>query len=645
MRREAAAWWRRGVAPSTVAAVAVVLVWLSWHDSPPPLTAAFGARDWVLVADVLEATDALAMAVREALTLALQQSRYVNVLPRERVIAALRRMERPTDAPLDEATGLDLCRRENAKVLLTPAVDAAGESFSVSVRALDSNGRLLFVERAQVQPGGDMLATVDAVAARVRKALGESLDQIAASRPLAQVTTPSLEALERYSRGVDQAARGELSDAEGSLRAALVADPDFAMAHLQLAGVQLKLGRRDGEREHLDAAYAHRSRLSDRERYLIEAAYAEHRDEFEQAERSLRTLVGLFPDDAVGRYELAQGLVATGKLAEAAAQFRATLRLDPYSAPAHSQLALVLAEDSRDTEALDIVAQARGRGLDTPNLRWAHGMALFGLVRLDDARRAFETMTTGSEEFERLLGDIYLTRLLIFQGQFAVATEKLEQAVRVDRFAGRPYPERIRRYLLGRLALLRGDRPGAVRQASEMIKGPDVRVEHLWHAGYLQVLADDLSAASDTLAKLAAVVAEHPNVFGRSNVLHLEGEIAVRRGLDGTELLRQSDAASPNTYARMRLAELAERRKDWREAITEWTRVVETRGAILRNGFAADHVVAVWRRAQNQVRVGDVAKAQPEYQRVIEIWQNGDDTADRRRVRDELDQLSVRRTP
>ena len=36
----------------------------------------------------------------------------LNVLPRDRVVAALQRMERPVDAVVDEATGLDLCRRE-----------------------------------------------------------------------------------------------------------------------------------------------------------------------------------------------------------------------------------------------------------------------------------------------------------------------------------------------------------------------------------------------------------------------------------------------------------------------------------------------------------------------------------------------------
>ena len=220
--------------------------------------------------------------------------------------------------------------------------------------------------------------------------LGESLDQIATSRPLAQVTTRSTDALERYSRAVDQAARGNLAEAEGSLRAALAADPAFAMAHFQLARVYLALGARSEEIQHVEAAYANRHRVTDRERYLIEAAYAEHRDEFERAERSLRTLVGLFPDDGAGRLELGLGLGTNGKLAEAAAQLREALRLDPYSALAYSQLALVLAVDNRNAEALQVAESATARVPDTPGLRWSRGMALFGLDRTGDARRQFE---------------------------------------------------------------------------------------------------------------------------------------------------------------------------------------------------------------------------------------------------------------
>ena len=177
------------------------------------------------------------------------------------------------------------CAAVRREVLLAANVDAIGPSTRITVRTFDSSGRLLFLERADVAPGRSILDGLDLLAARVRHNLGESLAQITASRsrPLAEVTTRSTQALERYSRAVDLAARGNLTEAESSLRAALALDGDFAMAHLQLARVYLKLGKQDDEREHLEKAYALRDKLTDRERYPIEAASYERRDEFERA--------------------------------------------------------------------------------------------------------------------------------------------------------------------------------------------------------------------------------------------------------------------------------------------------------------------------------------------------------------------------
>jgi outer membrane protein TolC len=76
------------------------------------------------------------------------------------------------------------------------------------------------------------------------------------------------------------------------------------MAHFNLARVFLRRGLAAEERQHLEAAYIRRERLTDRERHQIEAAYYDNQEDYDRAEQTLRTLVGLYPDDANGRYEL-----------------------------------------------------------------------------------------------------------------------------------------------------------------------------------------------------------------------------------------------------------------------------------------------------------------------------------------------------
>jgi serine/threonine protein kinase/tetratricopeptide (TPR) repeat protein len=622
-------------------AAAAIVGWRLVSEQPDPAVLAFSPRDWVLVADVAGASGPSGQAAREALTLALQQSRHVNVLPRERIIAALQRSERPPNAALDEATALDLCRRGIAKVLLSPTVEAAAGSWRITVRALDAGGRLLFVERAEVGSNGDMLSTLDHVAGQVRRALGESVAQIAGSRPLAEVTTHSTEALTYYSKAIDEGARGNLLDAEGSLSAALDRDPEFAMAHYQLARVYLKRGVAVKERQQLEAAYSWREKVTDRERHQIEAAYYDNRDDYERAEQSLRTLVGLYPDDANGHYELGLGLAFLGKSAEAAGQFREAFRIDPFFGAAYSRLVLLLAEMNQNDEALAVSVQGVQRNLSTPELRWGRAMALFGLDQLPEARREFAAMAASAQPSEQVIGRLYASRLSIYEGQFAAATASLDQAVRVDRQSSHTYPERVGRYLLGRLALLRGDRAGALQQARDLTAGQEVRVEHLHHAGHLQILGDAVAAAQQTLKQLQTISSERPNAFTRSCTLLLEGEIAARTGglVRAADLFKEADAAFPVYRAHAGLARLAEARQDWQSAAAEWRQVVAARGDILRHGFPADLVLGHLQLARANAKLGRVEDAQAGYNRVIAAWQQGDDTALRRRVLEESGQL------
>jgi tetratricopeptide (TPR) repeat protein/tRNA A-37 threonylcarbamoyl transferase component Bud32 len=640
-RRRAAAY----VTAILAGGIAALAAWYLASLEPTPPVMAFSARDWVLVSDVTGTSAQSRQAVREALTLALQQSRHVNVVPRERVVAALQRMQRPANALLDEASALDLCRRENAKVLLSPTMEASGNDWRISVRALDAGGRLLFVQRADVSSNLNMLADLDVLAARVRRALGESVTQIAGSRPLAQVTTHSTDALERYSRGIDQFARGDLSEAEASLRAALALDPRFAMAHFQLARALLKRGSALEERQHIEAAYRDRAKLTDRERHLIEAAYYDSREDYDKAEQTLRTLVGLYPDDANGRYELGMGLAFNGKVAGAIAQLTEAMRIDPFLGPAYSRLVLLLAETNQNAQALTVFEQAAQRNLATPELRWGRAMALFGLNQLAQARHEFAAMAASAQPSEQVIGRLYSSRLMIYEGRFAAAASELDQSVRADRLSGHSYPERVGLYLLGRLALLHGNHAEALLRARDMTAGDDVRVEHLHHAGHLQILGGALPAAENTLKRLLAISSERPNAFTRSCALQLQAKIAAKSGrtAKAADLFKEANAAYPTYHAHIGLAELAQSRLDWHAAAAEWRQVVAARGDILRHGFPADLVLADLQLARMGAKLGESVEAQAGYDRIVAAWQNGDDSMLRRRALEESSQFSDRR--
>src|SRR4029077_9152225 len=82
-----------------------------------------------------------------------------------------------------------------------------------------------------------ILEALDVLSRDVREALGESLYQIhRTDKPLPQVTTKSLSALQQYADAERLWRLGKFQDATTLFKAAIASDPEFAMAHAALGG-------------------------------------------------------------------------------------------------------------------------------------------------------------------------------------------------------------------------------------------------------------------------------------------------------------------------------------------------------------------------------------------------------------------------
>src|SRR6266849_4078615 len=137
-------WQAAGISVTAVAAAVFGIY--SWHHRSPILI----QRGWVLISDFDTSGDETIpdKGVREGLTIALQQSRYVNVYPRTQVFEVLQRMTKKNVQRIDEALGREICQRENLQVLLTGSIEHLGQVFQITVRALDpADGTFLFAER------------------------------------------------------------------------------------------------------------------------------------------------------------------------------------------------------------------------------------------------------------------------------------------------------------------------------------------------------------------------------------------------------------------------------------------------------------------------------------------------------------------
>jgi tetratricopeptide (TPR) repeat protein len=533
-------------------------------------------------------------------------------------------MRRADATSVDEALALEISRRDNAQLILAGSVEQSGRAIRITTRALATDGRLLFAETVELARPEDLFARVDDLARRVRERLGESLggiNQSAAS--LEKVTTTSLEALRHYSQAVESIARGAMAAARQPLEAAVALDPQFAMARRQLARVHLAAGDRTRQLDQLEGAFTAREGVTPRERYFIEAAYHTAHERYDEAVESLRVLVTLHPDDTEALYDLAMSQYAIGRVAEAVGAARALLRIRPAEARAHELLVLLLARQGRDEDALRAHGEAVQSVGETDRLRWGAGMALLGLGRIDDARGPLGVLARSEGPYAGT-GAVYLARADLLEGRLAEAVSRLERDAREDARVGRASAEMLRRWLLARVHLLRGEYADAEREALRVAAAPEsAAVAHdLLQAGLILVAVRNLPAARDVVTRLERIAAERPSSFTRSCVHHLRGELAfAERRIDAAVVaLAAALAEFQSPYSHAALARAFEAQARWPEARAEWQAVLAARGHLLRDGFPPDLVQAHVHLGRTHERLGEQAHARRQYELALAMW-------------------------
>jgi eukaryotic-like serine/threonine-protein kinase len=607
-----------------------------WRDrvlGHPRATRIFANHGWLLVADPENFTEQefFDKALREGLTIALQQSRYLNVFPQARVFETLFRMKRKDVAHVDEALGREICQRENVQVLLASSIRNSGGRFQITVRALEpATGDLLFAESEQFARNEELFDRVDLLARRVRKDLGESLAGINNnSLPLAKVTTRSLEALQLYSRATDAMAQGDPDKAQPLLQRALELDPDFAMAHRRLSRLYYSAGNREKELEHLTRAYNLRNTVTDREQRLIEGSYYSVQGQYEKAVESLVLLVNLYPDDPDAQYELALAYLYSGNTGNAEKYLRQVLKLNPFSTPAYDYLLRVLARRNENAQAVEVYRQAESRGLQSSSLHWGLGLALLGEGKLDDARREFERLQETGKMYQNI-GRLYLARITIYEGKLTSATAQLNADIRWDQTQASKSAELLRRYLLARVFVERGMIAPARRELKLIVTAGEpeaLQAEDLRRTGTLYARIGDVKSAESVLHKLELLGAKLPTSFNESCFHDLAGEIALAQGRLGpaAELFSTAMTEYPQFASHEGLARSYQAQQEWDRAVAGWQQVLEDRGEILQDSFPADCVLAHLELGRIYHRLGDLARARSEYEEFFRIWQNADE--------------------
>ena len=356
--------WRLGAAAFLVAALIGAGLYYRSRQSQR-LT----EKDTIVLADFANSTGdkVFDSTLKQALSITLNQSPFLNVLSGDKVTKTLQSMARPADMVLAPEVAREICQRAGSRVYIAGSISNLGNEYIVGLKAVNCRtGDVLAQEQMTAGSKEKVIGALDSAATKLRGELGESLASLQKfDLPLENATTSSLPALEAYSTG--EAAfrqKGTAAALPYHLRATQL-DPNFALAYTAVGGDYYGLGEITRAQEYISKAFQLRDHASQRENMQITADYyTDVTGELEQAERALHNLIANYPRTASAHVGLGNIYTSEGLYAKGNEEYREAIRLSGDVGSTYENLSNTLLALERFDEAQQLIHDAQARKLD-----------------------------------------------------------------------------------------------------------------------------------------------------------------------------------------------------------------------------------------------------------------------------------------
>lgn len=358
-------------APLVLAAVAVLALIAGgylYFQHWPKLT----NSDTIVLADFTNMTGDPVFddTLRQGLAVQLEQSPFLSLVSEERIQKTLRLMGQPVDVRLTPALARDVCERTASAAVLEGSIASLGNRYVIGLRATScSSGDVLDQQQTQAARKEDVLNALSQIASKFRRRVGESLATVDKhNTPLAEATTPSLEALKAYTVAEKVHSSTGPAAALPLLKRTIELDPQFVMAHLRLGHVYGEMGESDLSAESMSTAYRLRDRVSDRERFFLMASYDfRATGNLEKAQQTCESWIETYPRDMNPHGLLSTIYQITGAYERSIEEAKAATELDPEFAIAWGSLAYGYQSLDHLVEAKNALQRAAERKLEIPD--------------------------------------------------------------------------------------------------------------------------------------------------------------------------------------------------------------------------------------------------------------------------------------
>jgi DNA-binding winged helix-turn-helix (wHTH) protein/tetratricopeptide (TPR) repeat protein len=365
-----------------IAALLLVVSGLLLHRRRPTT---LSAGDLVLVSDFVNTTGEPVFdgSLKQALTVKLGESPYFNIVLDSATRQALSLMGRSPNERVVPPGAREVCQREGAKVLVGGSIVGLGNRYVLDLDASNClTGDNIAREEIVALNREQVLNKLGEVIPPMRRKLGESVSSIQKfDTPIELATTKSLAALKAYTSGDEKRAQGQEAESIPSYKLAIELDPDFAIAYARLAAVHTNLQQPDLGDEYLQKAFERRERVSEKEKFYIQAHYyADVTKEIDKEIETYKLWAEVYPHDLIPFNNLSNEYVRIGQPDKAIEAGQKALRLNPVHASPYTVLGRAYLRATRIAEAKAICEQAITQKFDS----WGIHQLLYFIAVIED---------------------------------------------------------------------------------------------------------------------------------------------------------------------------------------------------------------------------------------------------------------------
>jgi serine/threonine protein kinase/Tfp pilus assembly protein PilF len=501
---------RKLFVPALILIAVVVIGIILWQVLPRDKAVPFSPSDKPSLAVVYfmnqtgdEAMDHWREALPGWLITDLSQSKYINVLPADRLFSVLRKLNLLEAKNYASEDLKNVAREGGVNHIFQARYSKAGDIFRIDY-SLQRADTLEIIDSDYVTGKREesFPSLVDDITKRIKANLELSEEQVTSDidTEVSTITTNSPEAFKYYSAGRKFYYQGEPWKSIELMEQAVAIDPGFAMAYRSMAIAYTTLGRRTKAKEILQKALKLTDRISDKERYRIEADfYSGEENTYDKAFEAYEKLLEIYPDETGARHNLARlyGLIeerqkaiehyeilikkyktdfyytytnlayhyeALGLYDKAKEIYEEYLNNFPDHARVHQQLALHYRYQGKHDLALEEMDKAFALAPTDGLYPRRKGDIYFYMGDLEKAEEEYRKLLEKEEPSANIWGMHRLRSLFLLQGRFKDSIEMAKQRLKLAEELGEKRWIRNVMFLLVRLDTIYGNPEEALKK-------------------------------------------------------------------------------------------------------------------------------------------------------------------------------------